>query len=127
MGKINELKDYIQESIDNGATTVEEIHKSLANKPFEFLERIHLSGERVARFQDIHHRTIGNVYEFIRTLNRRVGEIATDLLIRLNLNDKQIEMGRSEPSLCKAVTKLNKPCKNKAIPGSEYCYVHKGK
>jgi hypothetical protein len=36
------LKDLIQEAVDRGATSVEQIHQSIADLPFEVLERLGL-------------------------------------------------------------------------------------
>jgi diacylglycerol O-acyltransferase len=30
----------------------------------------------------------------------------------------------AQPALCQALTRAGKPCKNRALPGSAYCYVH---
>ncbi|MBF0227331.1 MAG: hypothetical protein HQK76_17945 [Desulfobacterales bacterium] len=91
MGKLRELKDLIQEAIDNGATTVEQIHKDIANKPFEVLERINISGEKIQKIQELQDKTIGNVYELIRTLNQKIGEIASDLLAKIEKEDDKKE------------------------------------
>ncbi|MBW2458889.1 MAG: hypothetical protein JRI68_30600, partial [Deltaproteobacteria bacterium] len=40
MGQLTNLKDLVQEAIDKGATTVEEVHQSIASKPLEILEQM---------------------------------------------------------------------------------------
>jgi hypothetical protein len=70
----------IQEAIDKGATTVEEIHKSVADLPLKMLEERELlrgPAKEVRRVQD---RTIGAVYDLIREINEQVGNLASDLL-----------------------------------------------
>lgn len=74
---VNEL---IQEAIDKGATTVEEIHKSIADLPLKVLERSHVlekPAKEVRRVQDI---SIGAIYDLIRDVNEKVGSLATELL-----------------------------------------------
>lgn len=74
------LNEFIQEAIDEGATTVEEIHKSIADLPLTILERSDLlrgPSKEVRRVQD---QTIGAIYDVIRGINEKVGELASDLL-----------------------------------------------
>ena len=76
------LKDLVQEAIDKGATSVEEVHRSIAALPFTVLERIELLAEPARTMKDLQQQSIGFVYETIRTLNRVAGEIAEELLQR---------------------------------------------
>jgi hypothetical protein len=74
------LARLIQESIDKGATTVEEIHRSIADLPLKILEENHLlpaTAKEVRRVQD---HTIGRIYDLIRGINQQVGTLASDLL-----------------------------------------------
>jgi len=127
MKKLQELKDLVQEAIDSGATNVEEIHKSLAGKPFEVLKKIKLSGSAVEKLGDFQDQTIGNVYEFIRTLNEKIGEIATELLKKIEKDKGAKKPKKSTPKQCKAKTKSGHRCKRNAVAGSAYCNVHQRK
>jgi hypothetical protein len=74
------LASFIQDAIDKGATTVEEIHKSIADLPLKMLEEGELlrgSAKEVRRVQD---HTIGAIYDVIRGINREVGTLASELL-----------------------------------------------
>ena len=73
---------WIQQAVDRGATSVEEIHKAIADLPFEVLERNGLFEETAAQVREVQARSIGAVYDTIREVNRRVGELASDLLAR---------------------------------------------
>jgi hypothetical protein len=82
MGLLNKaelLKDMIQTAIDNGAKTVEDVHKSIADMPFEALERSGLLDEDGQKLRDKNQQTIGVVYEKIRDINQKVGEMASDM------------------------------------------------
>ena len=76
------LKDLIQEAIDKGASSVEEMHRSIASWPFAALERIEPLAATAKTAKELQQQSIGFVYEAIRTANRMVGEIAEQLLQR---------------------------------------------
>jgi hypothetical protein len=74
------VRKLIQDSIDKGATTVEEIHRSIADLPLKILEgseRLRRPAREVRHVQD---RTIGAIYDLIRKVNEEVGAVAGDLL-----------------------------------------------
>jgi hypothetical protein len=116
MKKLQELKGLVQEAIDNGATSVEQIHKSLAKKPFEMLKKINLSDATVGRLEDFQNETIGNVYEFIRTVNQKVGQIAAELLTTIEKDRGTKGLKKSTPKQCKASTKRGDQCKKTLLP-----------
>lgn len=72
----------VQDAIENGATSVEEIHRAIANKPIEVLKNIEPLAGPLDTVQRIQDQTIGNIYETIRMINAQVGDIAIDLLER---------------------------------------------
>ena len=81
MGLLNKaelVKDMIQTAIDNGAKNVEDIHKAIADLPFETLEKSGLLDENSQQLRDKSQQTIGLVYEKIREINQKVGELASD-------------------------------------------------
>ena len=76
------LVRLIQDAVDRGATTVEEVHKSIADLPLRVLEEAGLlrgPAREVKRLQD---RTLGAIYGAIRDVNQRVGTYAAELLKR---------------------------------------------
>jgi hypothetical protein len=76
--RIELLKDLIQEAVDRGATSVEQIHQSIADLPFEALERLDLIEPHGLDLRETKTRTIGVVYDAIRRINREVGELISD-------------------------------------------------
>ncbi len=78
--KIISLQKLVEQAIDNGATTVEQVHSAIASMPFDILERIEGLQKPVNKARDVHDDTVGNIYETIRLLNDRSGEIARKLL-----------------------------------------------
>lgn len=76
--RIELLKDLVQEAVDRGATSVEQIHQSIADLPFEMLERLDLLEPEAVEIREQKTRTIGVVYDAIRRVNREVGELISD-------------------------------------------------
>jgi hypothetical protein len=80
MTKRKTLAGLIEDAIDKGATTVEDIHKSIADLPLKVLEESDVlrgPAKEVRRIQD---HTIGAIYDLIRGINERVGTLASELL-----------------------------------------------
>lgn len=76
--RIELLKDLVQQAVDRGATSVEQIHQSIAELPFETLERLGVLKPEQRGLRDRQRRSIGMVYDAIRSINRQVGELISD-------------------------------------------------
>jgi hypothetical protein len=72
------LKDLVQEAVDRGATSVEQIHQSIADLPFDALERMGLLDPDDSELRETKTRTIGFVYDAIRRINQQVGELLSE-------------------------------------------------
>ena len=80
MSQLTGLVELVQAAIDQGATSVEEVHRAIANMPLDTLQKITPLEKPAKGVQDIQNQTIGSVYESIRTINQKAGEVARDLL-----------------------------------------------
>jgi hypothetical protein len=76
--RVELLKDFIQEAVDKGATSVEQVHQYIADLPFEALEKTGLLQNDKLQLRDKQRRTIGMVYDAIRSINRQVGQLISD-------------------------------------------------
>jgi hypothetical protein len=74
------LADLVQREIDDGATTVEEIHKAIANLPLDILERLDVFEAMVKDVRKVQETSIGAIYDVIRRVNHEVGNYAKELL-----------------------------------------------
>ncbi|MGH8462171.1 MAG: hypothetical protein ACRESS_11225 [Stenotrophobium sp.] len=72
------LKDMIQEAVDRGATSVEQVHQFIAELPFEALERSGLLTDDRLNLREKQRRSIGMVYDAIRRINREIGQLISD-------------------------------------------------
>jgi hypothetical protein len=70
----------IQDTIDKGVRTAEDIHKSLADLPFTVLEASDLLRGPVGDVRRLHDRAVGAVYGLIRRVNQQVGSFTSELL-----------------------------------------------
>ena len=80
------LTRLLQDEIDKGATTVEEIHKAIADLPLKILEGSDLLKGPAREVRRVQDRTIGAIYEFIRDINHKVWTFASELLAELTKN-----------------------------------------
>lgn len=80
MARPKRLTDLIEEAIDKGATTVEEIHKAIADLPLKILEEIDFLKKPLKRVEKVQDRSIGAVYDLIRAINEKVAQLARNML-----------------------------------------------
>jgi methyl-accepting chemotaxis protein len=74
------LTELVEEAVEKGATTVEEIHRSIADLPLTVLERLGLSEEATSEVRKVQETSIGAIYDLIRDINHKVGKLSTELL-----------------------------------------------
>ena len=76
--RVELIKDLIQQAVDKGATSVEQVHQFIADLPFEALEKTGLLEDDKLQLREKQRRSIGMVYDAIRRINRQVGELISD-------------------------------------------------
>ena len=76
------IASLVEQAIDDGAKTVEEIHRAIASKPLDVLERLDVFKETVKDVRKVQETSIGAIYELIHKVNREVGKLAQELLKR---------------------------------------------
>ena len=72
------IKDLVQQAIDRGATSVEQVHQYVADLPFEALERAGVLDDKAGALREKKTRTIGMVYDAIRRINQQIGTMISD-------------------------------------------------
>jgi len=85
MSRIKSLKDAVQQAIDNGATTVEQVYMKVSRLPFDQLERIAAFEGVVRKARGRHDQSVARLYATIRAINKRIGTLADQALRRLGL------------------------------------------
>jgi hypothetical protein len=95
LARLEAVKDLIQEAIDKGASSVQQIHQTIADLPLAALEKSGLLGEAGTKAREAHHQTVNNVYDAIRRVNSEVGAMVTGLFETLeDHSDAQATLGR---------------------------------
>lgn len=82
MSNKKNIADLVEEAVDQGATTVEEIHKAIADLPLKILEELEILRKPVGEIRKVQDHSIRAVYDLIRDVNERVGDLASDVLSR---------------------------------------------
>jgi hypothetical protein len=82
MSNKKNIADLVEEAVDQGATTVEEIHKAIADLPLRILEEVDILKKPVGEIRKVQDHSIRAVYDLIREINERVGDLASDVLSR---------------------------------------------
>jgi len=88
MEKIKGVLELVHLAIDKGATTVEEIHKAIANEPLNILEKVSGLEKTTDSLKNIQNHSIGNVYQTIRMINEEVSKVGQTILEKMD-NDKK--------------------------------------
>lgn len=108
------LKDFVQEAIDRGATSVEAIHQYIADLPFEALEVTGLLRRDDSQLRSRHQQTIGMVYGAIRRINREIGQLISDQFENLE-EAKEVETLIARPPSAE-VRATQRPAPKPAAP-----------
>ena len=74
------IRAMVQDAINSGASTVEEIHKKIAAMPLAALKNVEGLGGVGQSVEDLTNATIGTIYDTIRLVNDQVGQIAKQML-----------------------------------------------
>jgi len=74
------LTEWIEETIDRTATSVEEVHKSIAAIPLDVMRSTGFFEQTADDVSSVQERSISAVYDVVRDVNRRVVGLASDLL-----------------------------------------------
>ncbi len=93
MSKLKNYQAQIQETIDKGIKMVEEQHLALVAKPFDYALKIEEEAKTysVKALREKHDQAVDTIYESVRALNKKVNDFASDLITRLEGEDKPAE------------------------------------
>jgi|SRR5690554_758650 len=91
------IKDLVQETVDRGVSGVEAIHKTIADIPFDALDRSGKLNEQGQSIRELQRSTIETVYASIRKVTHEVGDLASSMIEALeDHEDAQANIARAE-------------------------------
>ena len=102
MAKKKKLLKLVRDSIEKGATTAEDVHKSIAAMPLKWLKDIDVLRGPVGKAGKIQDHTIGSIYDLIRRINEQVGKLAAELLADATAAVEPASGNRKRPAAAKA-------------------------
>ena len=73
------LADLVQQAVDDGADTAEEIHKAVADLPLEVLAKLDIFKESARDVRRVQDASIGAIYDLVHRVNREVAKLAREL------------------------------------------------
>lgn len=77
---LQRIQALVEDAVDEGATSVEEIHRAVAAAPLEVLAQVEPLADVATSAQDLTSRSIGAIYDTIRRVNEQVGVLAEQVL-----------------------------------------------
>lgn len=98
MGKLKSYQEQIQDIIEKGINNVEEQYKSVAGKPFELAEKLETEARSysVKTVRSRHDEYMNSFYNSLRSLNKRLGTYAGDLIAKVEKETADVEEAASE-------------------------------
>ncbi|MEZ5503985.1 MAG: hypothetical protein R3E50_15495 [Halioglobus sp.] len=87
-GDEQKLTRLIEDIIEQGATTAEDINRAVLALPVSVLESLGLQ-DTAAEVKRVQDTSIGAIYKLIHDINHRVADLATDLLDQRKTHKKQ--------------------------------------
>ena len=73
------FKDLIQQAVDKGATSVEQIHNTIVDVPLDVMTKLGIMEGTAQTVKHVHKQTVGSIYNAIRKINKHVGNMANDI------------------------------------------------
>lgn len=70
----------LQEAVDKGATTAEEIHRSIADLPLKVLDNMGIAQETTENVKKLSDASIGAIYQLVHDINHQVTDLADDFI-----------------------------------------------
>ena len=86
-----EISKLIEDAIDKGATSAEEIHRAIAGLPISVLESFGFGEKPSQEVKQIQDATIGAIYNMVRDINHSVAELANDLIEKAQTAKQELQ------------------------------------
>jgi hypothetical protein len=74
------VRELIHDSVDSTATTVQNIHETIANAAFDALAKVDALERSARDLRETQDTVVSAVYDTVRKINRKTRQLGDDLL-----------------------------------------------
>ncbi len=106
-----DIADLVSGAVAQGAKTVEEIHRIIADLPLSILDSVDALKQPVKEARRLQDRSLGAIYETIRRVNDEVGKLAHEALGAVQPKTKKAAKKAAKQAAPKAAKKSKKAAK----------------
>lgn len=114
MGKLKSYQEQIQDAVNKGLKTLEEQHRALAAKPFNYAEKLEENAKvSVQSIREKHDKALDNVYSTVNTWNKKLADKASELVAKVE-KEEAAEEAKAKPAAKKPAAKKPRATAKKA-------------
>jgi hypothetical protein len=88
---LQEMQNVVRDAVDDAAENVEKVHQKIISLPPKYLGKIERFEDLSSDIQEVQEKTLGHVYDLIKTINNKFNDIAVDVLKR---SEKRLEQDK---------------------------------
>ncbi len=78
--EMEKLIDVVEDAVDRGVATAQELHQTIADVPFGVMERVGVLATPDGELRRFHDETAAAVYDLVRDINKQVTRFAVHLV-----------------------------------------------
>ena len=75
-----EVRELIHDAVDSATRTVQRIHQTIANAPFDALEMVDALEQSARDLRETQDTVVSAVYDTVRKINRKTQQLGDELL-----------------------------------------------
>ncbi len=102
-------KDFAQNTVENMVSTVQNVHHVITNACFHLLDQATGGKNRLETLKENHDAIVDRVYDSIQSINRYLGNLASDLFGNLEDGKLAARALADKPADTTANAKTQKP------------------
>ena len=93
MGRLKTYQEQVQESVEKALKVVEDQHRAIAAKPFDYAEKVEAEAKdlSVKSIRKAHDKALDSMYSAFHSWNKKVNEFTSDLVAKLDKEEVEEE------------------------------------
>lgn len=88
-GNKKEIASLIENAIDRGTDTAEQIHRSVSDFSTSVLEGVGFGDKSSQELRQIQESSIGAIYNLVRDINHSVSDLARDIVEKIDTVEEE--------------------------------------